>query len=69
MIEYINKLRVKSDDRLLRYSNISLEKIAEKCGFSGKSYFGEIYTKYMGMSPYQARKIKTRIDYNSDDYV
>ena len=42
--------------QLLRYSELSLEEIGERCGYKSQSYFSRVFRKKMGMSPREHMK-------------
>lgn len=58
--EYLQHLRVRRSLRLLPDRALSITEIAERTGFSGASYYAEIFRRYMSMSPLQYRKSKAR---------
>ena len=55
-IEYIHRRRVQRVKLLLLTTEMSLEQIAEKVGFSSATYLLRIFRKYMHMTPKQYRK-------------
>ncbi|MGP4041120.1 helix-turn-helix transcriptional regulator [Gracilibacillus sp. D59] len=55
-IEYLNRVRLDQAKVLLVTTNLSMEHIAEKCGFSHISYFSRIFKKVEGLSPSAYRK-------------
>lgn len=55
-LKYINGLRLRLAIQLLKNQWISLEEIAEKCGFSEANYFSRIFKKTYGQSPASYRK-------------
>lgn len=60
MNEYINKLRVKRAENLLKYSEATLTEISSYVCFHSQSHFGSVFKKYMNMTPQQYRdKYKT----------
>ena len=54
--EYVNYVRLKEASRLLLETNLSLNEIARKCGFSDSNYFGDLFKKEKGMSPRMYRR-------------
>lgn len=60
-VSYINKLRLRKSLDLLLESDISITNIALTCGFSGASYYCEIFHRYYGISPFQYRKLYSKI--------
>ena len=54
--EYINSRRVERSAELLRSTDMSVEEIAQRTGFSGTSYYCKIFKKQMGISPFRYRR-------------
>lgn len=52
----INTVRVLCAKFFLMYSDLTLEEIAEKCGFSSQNYFTRRFKAIVGLSPKQYRK-------------
>ena len=52
-MEYVNLIRVQKACELMKKSNISMEHIAIKCGFTTPSTFNRNFRKFVGTSPYQ----------------
>lgn len=55
-LDYLTQIRLQEAQRLLRATSLSLSDIAELCGFSGSNYFGDVFRRYVGMSPSVYRK-------------
>lgn len=55
-IEYLNSLRIKEAQRLLKDTKNSVTKIAELTGFESQTHFGRVFRNLTGMSPLQFRK-------------
>ena len=55
-LAYLTAHRVDIAARLLAESNLSINEIAEKCGFAGASYFGKVFRKLMDCTPSVYRK-------------
>ena len=55
--QYINKRRVENAVDLLVHSDLTVDEISRKVGFSGCSYFNKIFKKEKGISPFQFKKI------------
>lgn len=55
-IAYLRTLRIESAKNMLESGNLSVTEIAEQCGFSGTSYFIQVFHKALGESPNQYRK-------------
>ena len=56
IMEYLLKTRIAAAQNLLRSSYASIGEISEQCGFSGISYFSQIFKKTVGITPIQYRK-------------
>lgn len=50
-IVYLGRYRVGKSLELLRSTGLSMTEIALQCGFSGSSYFAEIFKREMGCTP------------------
>ncbi|HOP74967.1 MAG TPA: AraC family transcriptional regulator [Bacillota bacterium] len=55
-IEYLNSIRIKEAQRLLRETNDKVQAIANAVGFVNQSHFGRIFKEITGTSPLQYRK-------------
>jgi AraC-like DNA-binding protein/ligand-binding sensor protein len=53
---YLNRLRVERAATMLIESDMSLNKIAEACGFEDQSWFSKIFKSYTGRSPGKYRE-------------
>lgn len=60
-ISYLTEYRLEKSIELLNISSLSVTEIALQCGFTGSSYFTEIFRKNIGCTPsqYRKKKIKT----------
>ena len=54
--DYINKTRVQRSEELLGKKTLSMQAIAEQCGFSDANYFTRTFKKINGISPNEFRK-------------
>ncbi len=54
--EYINEKRVELSCDFLIKTDLSIEYIAQKVGFSGASYYGKIFKRLKGMTPLKYRR-------------
>lgn len=54
--EYVNLRRIERSAELLKHSDMSIEDISQKVGFSGASYYCKIFKKHMGISPFKYRR-------------
>lgn len=55
MKEYVNRIRVKKAENLLKYSEATLTQIADYLSFSSQSHFGSVFKKYLELTPQQYR--------------
>jgi AraC-like DNA-binding protein len=55
-IEYVNFVRVKKACELIDKTDVSMEEVAEKVGFTTPSTFNRNFRRIMGTSPYQWKK-------------
>ncbi len=55
-LTYITKYRLDKSIDMLIHSEYSISEIAYACGFSGSSYFCEIFHRYYGTSPRKYRR-------------
>ena len=55
-MEYLTNYRVERACELLKPTDKTVAEIAFDCGFSGNSYFGEIFKRSMGITPKEYRK-------------
>jgi len=56
--EYLLKIRIQKASQMLYESKKSITEIAFECGFNDSNYFGDAFTRVMGMSPSKYRKLK-----------
>ena len=54
--EYINRTRIQRAEDLLKKKTLSMQAVAEQCGFSDANYFTRIFRKINGRSPNEYRK-------------
>lgn len=50
-LQYINSLRIDHAVDLLTTNEMSIEEIAQRCGFNDAKYFSTVFKKYKGISP------------------
>lgn len=55
-LEYVKDYRLSQAEHLLRTTTLSIIDICLSCGFSGQSYFGEMFKQRYGVSPAKYRK-------------
>jgi AraC-like DNA-binding protein/cupin superfamily acireductone dioxygenase involved in methionine salvage len=56
-VEYLNSLRIREAQQLLKESQLNVSEIAEKVGYESQTHFGRVFKKITGMSPLQFRKM------------
>ncbi|AIQ19760.1 AraC family transcriptional regulator [Paenibacillus sp. FSL L8-0436] len=55
MIQYAIEIRLKAAVEQIKYSELTLEHIAETCGFASYSYFHRVFRAHFGVSPLEYR--------------
>ena len=53
---YLLQIRITHAKQLLRFSDLSIEKVAAECGMSDANYFARMFRKVEGISPGEFRK-------------
>lgn len=53
---YLRKLRIQKARQMLREGSLTLERIAQECGFNSASYLIQVFQKSLGTSPQKYRK-------------
>ncbi|HHT89549.1 MAG: AraC family transcriptional regulator [Bacillota bacterium] len=56
LTEYLNTVRIKEAQRLLRQSNSTVSDVALQVGFSSHTHFGRTFKQMTGLSPIKYRK-------------
>ncbi|MDQ0173639.1 helix-turn-helix transcriptional regulator [Paenibacillus tundrae] len=59
MIQYAIEIRLNAALERMKYSEMTLEHIAESCGFASYSYFHRVFRTHFGMSPAEYRESKS----------
>lgn len=59
---YLGRLRLSLASSLLRQTSLSLEAIAERCGYCDRSYFSAVFSRKIGMPPARYRTGANRSD-------
>lgn len=57
-VDYLNSVRIKEAQRLLKKSDENLIEISEKVGFKNYSHFGRVFKSIVGTSPFCYKKQK-----------
>jgi AraC-like DNA-binding protein len=55
-MDYLTKVRIRHASQLLVQTKLSMEEIAERCGFSNGNYFAKVFRKLIGTSPRDFRE-------------
>lgn len=55
-IDYLNNIRTRAAQKLLKESKLSVTEISEKVGFENLTHFGRVFKKITGVSPSNYRK-------------
>ena len=55
-VSYINLVRCEKARKLLSDNRLSINDVAEQCGFANQSYFSKIFFERTGMKPFEYRK-------------
>lgn len=58
--EYRQNYRISQATNLIKMTNLSIQEIANQCGFSDSLYFSRIFKKRVGVSPLNYRKQKQK---------
>ena len=62
LVQYLTVVRIRNACRLLKETDDSVTEIARSCGFSGGTYFENVFKRLRGMTPRQYRKKARLID-------
>lgn len=54
--QYITQQRLERAEHLLQHSNLSIDRIAEQCGFGSAAYFATLFRRRNGVSPSSYRR-------------
>ncbi|MBQ7356821.1 MAG: PocR ligand-binding domain-containing protein [Clostridia bacterium] len=54
--EFISKVKIDKAKELLQKTDLQVEEIAERLGFSSPAYFGKVFKRIVGVSPLRYRK-------------
>lgn len=57
LMDYVRQTRMEAAANMLKYSDFSIQRIAEYYQFKTQTHFGVIFKKYMGMTPSAYRKL------------
>jgi YesN/AraC family two-component response regulator len=56
-VEYLNSIRIREAQRLLKETEQSVGRIADKTGYESATHFGRVFKEITGLSPLRFRKI------------
>ena len=56
-LQYMLRLRLEYSSTLLRYTKLTIDKIAENCGFADRYHFSKAFCNYFGLPPVKFRNI------------
>jgi AraC-like DNA-binding protein/cupin superfamily acireductone dioxygenase involved in methionine salvage len=56
-VEYLNSLRIREAQQLLKESQLNVSEIADRVGYDSQTHFGRVFKKLTGMSPLQYKKM------------
>ena len=54
-LDYLTQTRLRAAEDLLTRTELSIAEVSEACGFSGSNYFGDVFRRYIGISPTEYR--------------
>ena len=57
LVEYVNRKRIDNAVRLLCESEMPVDEILTRVGFSDRSNFYRVFSKFMGSTPADIRKL------------
>lgn len=55
--QYINTVRIRTSEKLLKTTSLSILEIANTVGYTNSTHFGRVFKEQLGLSPLQYRKI------------
>lgn len=55
-VHYLTRIRLEQAAEMLNSTDMNIEEISRRCGFSDGNYFSKVFKKYMRVSPGQFRK-------------
>jgi AraC-like DNA-binding protein len=58
---YVRKVRLQKARQMLQEGTLTLERIAQDCGFNSASYLIQVFNKALGTSPRKYRKATSRV--------
>jgi len=58
--QYVTEIRIRSAEKLLVSTTLSMREIGEMCGFQSSSYFSKVFRDFYGISPKEYRRMRSR---------
>ncbi|MFC0216025.1 response regulator [Paenibacillus chartarius] len=62
VVTYLTELRMEKARSLLAHTGMSLLEISEAVGYTDENYFGKVFKKHMGVTPFQYRRQEQKGD-------
>ena len=56
LVEYAQSIRISTAINQMKYTTMTLENIAQNCGFGSYSYFHRVFKKFQLVSPREYRE-------------
>ncbi|TBL80029.1 AraC family transcriptional regulator [Paenibacillus thalictri] len=56
-VDYVNQVRIKESQKLLKSTKFNITAITEKVGFENSTHFGRVFKTITGVAPLQYRKL------------
>ncbi len=56
ILEYITEERIRLARELLEKTQLSVDRVSDRCGYDNYSYFGKVFKRYTGLSPVAYRR-------------
>ena len=60
IVSYINGIRIKKSQEMLKNTRMSVAQIAQDCGFESSTHFGRVFKEIAGCSPMRYRIITSK---------
>ena len=57
-VEFLNNVRIKEAQKLLRKTNLNITEISNKSGYNSLTHFGRIFKNNTGLTPSKYRKLE-----------
>ena len=66
LTNYMNFLRISVAENILRYENVSVQEVAERCGFSDMAYFSRVFKHLKGYPPITVKRVRSDPERNAE---